>query len=304
MQVIAEAPEVSVRTTLDALNTMPAADFATALGEVFEHAPWVAAGAAPARPFATIAALHETMIGVVRRAAEEAQLGFIKGHPELAGKLARAGDMTQASQAEQGGLGLDRLSGPEFEAFGRLNAAYRAKFGFPFIICVRRHTRDSILAQFARRLDTTPAQERASALDEIGFITRLRLAALVSGPGAPKTEGRLSTHVLDTVRGRPAAGVRVVLSEIGQSATAILAEARTNADGRTDAPLLSGGPLRIGRYELNFHIGPYFAEQGRAGADPPFFDWIPIRFAIAEPEAHYHVPLLATPWTYSTYRGS
>ena len=92
--------------------------------------------------------------------------------------------------------------------------------------------------------------------------------------------------------------------EIGASAEALLAEAVTNADGRTDAPLLAGAPLRIGRYRLDFHVGAYFAARQVAAADPPFLDIVPIRFSIAEPEGHYHVPLLVSPWSYSTYRGS
>ena len=126
----------------------------------------------------------------------------------------------------------------------------------------------------------------------------------MEGPGKPKTDGRLSTHVLDTVSGRPAAGVRVVLTERGASAEGLLKEAITNADGRTDEPLLAGAPLRIGTYEIAFHVGAYFAAKGIAAASPPFLDVVPIRFAIAEPEGHYHVPLLASPWSYSTYRGS
>jgi 2-oxo-4-hydroxy-4-carboxy-5-ureidoimidazoline decarboxylase len=128
---------------------------------------------------------------------------------------------------------------------------------------------------------------------------------MVDGPGKPTTTGRLSTHVLDTVSGRPAPGVKIVLHEIGASARGVLKETTTNADGRTDAPLIDGEPLRIGTYELTFHIGAYFAAQTPAAvADPPFLDVVPIRFAIAEPEGHYHVPLLATPWSYTTYRGS
>jgi 2-oxo-4-hydroxy-4-carboxy-5-ureidoimidazoline decarboxylase len=95
-----------------------------------------------------------------------------------------------------------------------------------------------------------------------------------------------------------------VLKELGASAEGLLKETVTNADGRTDAPLLGGGPLRIGSYEIAFHMGPYFAAQAVATSRPPFLDVVPIRFAIAEPEAHYHVPLLASPWAYSTYRGS
>jgi 2-oxo-4-hydroxy-4-carboxy-5-ureidoimidazoline decarboxylase len=272
--------------------------FVAALGEVFEHAAWVAEAAAPGRPYATVAALHEAMIRAVRTAPPDRQQAFIAGHPELGSRFMRA-DWTDASQAEQGSLGLDRLSADEFAAFTRMNDAYRTKFGVPFIICVRRHTRDSLLAQFERRLANDSAAERERTLAEIGLITRLRLNALVDGPGRPITEGRLSTHVLDVVTGRPAAGIPVTLHEIGATARGLIAQAVTNADGRTDAPLIAGEPLRIGTYELTFRVGEYYG-----GAGTQFLDVVPIRFAIAEPEAHYHVPLLMTPWSYTTYRGS
>lgn len=292
------------RIGLDELNALSSADFVVALGDVFEHAPWVAEAAAKRRPFTTVAELHQAMLDVVRNASSDWRIAFIGGHPELAGKLARAGDMTDESRAEQGSLGLDRLSDEEFARFGDLNGQYRARFGFPFIICVRRHTRDSILANFERRLANSRDAEEATALAEIGHITRLRLVAKVDGPGVPKTDGRLSTHVLDTMAGRPAAGVAVKLYEVGASARGLLCETSTNADGRTDAPLLSGAPLRMGTYELQFDIGAYFARMNATSATPPFLGVVPIRFAIAEPEAHYHVPLLASPWSYTTYRGS
>jgi 2-oxo-4-hydroxy-4-carboxy-5-ureidoimidazoline decarboxylase len=291
-------------TTLDHLNAMDRAGFVAGLGSIYERSPWVAERAAAARPFATVADLCTAMQAAVTGADAAEQLALIRSHPELAGKVGRAGGLTAESRREQGSLGLDRLSDAEFERFGRLNAAYRDRFGFPFVICVRRHTRDSVLDRFERRLANGPEEERATALAEIGLIARLRLVDAVDGPGKPKTDGRLSTHVLDTVAGRPAAGVRVALTEIGASAEALLAEAVTNADGRTDAPLLAGAPLRIGRYRLDFHVGAYFAARQAATAEPPFLDVVPIRFAIAEPEGHYHVPLLVSPWSYSTYRGS
>ncbi|NWG25814.1 MAG: 2-oxo-4-hydroxy-4-carboxy-5-ureidoimidazoline decarboxylase [Pseudorhodoplanes sp.] len=289
--------------SLERLNAMSARDFAAALGDVFEHADWVADAAARSRPYPSVAALHEGMLRAVREAPADRQLAFLRGHPELGSKVARA-DLTRDSQSEQGSLGLDRLGEEEFARFSRLNAAYRDKFGFPFIICVRRHTRDSILRQFERRLANDIAAERGAALEEIGHITRLRLVAKAEGPGMPKTEGRLSTHVLDNVTGKPAPGVKIALYEIGASARGLLAEAATNADGRTDAPLIGGSPLRIGTYELQFHVGDYFAATGARTAEPPFLAIVPIRFSIAEPEGHYHVPLLVTPWSYSTYRGS
>jgi hydroxyisourate hydrolase len=115
----------------------------------------------------------------------------------------------------------------------------------------------------------------------------------------------LTTHVLDTTSGRPAAGVEIELFELSaDGARALIARAKTNADGRTDAPLIPAAQARVGRFELVFHIGAYFAAKGAALADPPFLDEVPIRFAIADPAAHCHVPLVTTPWSYSTYRGS
>jgi 2-oxo-4-hydroxy-4-carboxy-5-ureidoimidazoline decarboxylase len=289
-------------TQLEHLNTCPRDAFVAALGDVFEHSPWVAEAAFPFRPFPTVAALHDTMMAAVRDAPRSRQLEFVRGHPELGSKVGRTVSLTDASKAEQGGLGLDRLSDEEFARFTQLNASYRERFGLPFVICVRRHTRDSILRNFQRRTANDPDMEFQTALDEIGLITRLRLVATVDGPGKPRTDGRLSTHVLDIVDGKPAAGVRLELYEIGASARGLIAETTTNADGRTDRPLMSGGPLRIGTYELQFFIGAHFARL--AAADPPYLDIVPVRFAIAEPEGHYHVPLLVTPWSYSTYRGS
>lgn len=116
---------------------------------------------------------------------------------------------------------------------------------------------------------------------------------------------RLSTHVLDTAHGGPAAGVALTLERIAPDGSRTrLVETTTNADGRTDAPLLQGEAYRVGTYELAFHLGDYFRAKGAALAEPAFLDVVPIRFAIAEPEGHYHVPLLASPWSYSTYRGS
>jgi 5-hydroxyisourate hydrolase len=116
--------------------------------------------------------------------------------------------------------------------------------------------------------------------------------------------GRLTTHVLDTAHGRPAAGLRVALYRLEAGGERLLAEIITNADGRGDAPLLSGDALTAGVYELRFALGAYFAAAGAALPDPPFLDVVPVRFGIADPAGHYHVPLLASPWAYSTYRGS
>src|SRR5437763_14924901 len=168
--------ENSAVITLDRLSTSNRAAFVAAVGDVFEHAPWIAERAYAARPFATVAALHGAMMQALRSAPRNEQLAFLRGHPELAGKVARAGAMTPDSKAEQGGLGLDRLSEKDFARFERANVAYAQKFGFPFIVCVRRHaSAESILATFEQRVANDPDTEFAAALTEIGHITRLRL---------------------------------------------------------------------------------------------------------------------------------
>ncbi len=114
--------------------------------------------------------------------------------------------------------------------------------------------------------------------------------------------GRLTTHVLDTARGVPGAGIRLALYAIGDERQ-LVKTAVTNDDGRTDGALIEGDAFRRGVWELVFDVGPYFEKAGLATADPPFLDQVSLRFGIAE-DAHYHVPLLVSPWSYSTYRGS
>lgn len=116
--------------------------------------------------------------------------------------------------------------------------------------------------------------------------------------------GRLSTHVLDTANGKPAKGVAIELFALNGEERRSVLRSVTNADGRTDAPLMSGDDFRTGTFELVFEVGDYFRTMGTAMADPPFLDVVPIRFSIAESDGHYHVPLLVSPWSYSTYRGS
>ena len=139
---------------------------------------------------------------------------LIKAHPDLANKTQRAAGLTAESNAEQNSVGLDRLSDAEYEAFERVNNAYRAKFGFPYILCVRRHTRDSILRDFERRLPNDAKAEIQTSIDEICRIAALRVDQLVASDDRLAVHGRLSTHVLDTHGGRPAAGITVELMEL------------------------------------------------------------------------------------------
>lgn len=116
---------------------------------------------------------------------------------------------------------------------------------------------------------------------------------------------KLSTHVLDTVHGKPAAGIRIELWQWHDGQRTLLKAVQTNQDGRTDAPLLSENEMKVGSYELVFDVANYFsAKSPTLLGQPPFIDQVPIRFNISDASASYHVPLLASPWAYSTYRGS
>lgn len=115
--------------------------------------------------------------------------------------------------------------------------------------------------------------------------------------------GKLTTHVLDTAQGRPGAGIAVRLFRVGDGGRALIKETTTNPDGRTDAPLLDAGAFGVGTWELEFDIAAYFSGQPLSVDDPPFLDRVILRFSTASDE-HYHVPLLVSPWSYSTYRGS
>ena len=161
-----------------AINDTDRDGFVDRLGVLYEQSPWVTDAAWPHRPFADRPALHAVLQSVVATADATRQLALIRAHPDLAGRLARAGTLEAHSTGEQKGLGLDRLSDSEYERFDRLNTAYRARFGFPFIIAVRAHTRESVIAAFERRLANDVGQERQAALAEIDRIAWFRLQDL------------------------------------------------------------------------------------------------------------------------------
>lgn len=164
-----------MKRTPTELNALSLADFTALLGGVYEHSPWIAERAARHRPFGSLAELQEAMGKVVETAADGAQLALIQAHPDLAGKLAQLGQLTPESAREQAAAGLDAMSPEELQRMAAGNEAYRAKFGFPFIICARRHTKNAILQAMTTRLQHDPATERAAALQEIHHIAQLRM---------------------------------------------------------------------------------------------------------------------------------
>ena len=145
---------------------------------LFEHSPWVAEAAYANGPYADRRAVLEGLTEAMYAAPKERQVALVRAHPDLAGKAAIEGTLTPDSRREQASAGLDRLSPAEFEAFTRANAAYRERFGFPFVICVRDHDKASILAAAEARLDHDPEQELRTALGEIARIAHHRLEAM------------------------------------------------------------------------------------------------------------------------------
>ncbi|MEZ2349124.1 2-oxo-4-hydroxy-4-carboxy-5-ureidoimidazoline decarboxylase [Caballeronia sp. RCC_10] len=170
----------AMQTTLDQLNAMPADAFVTVLAGIFEHSPWVAEIAAQQRPFESIDALHAAMSKAVETAGEEKQLALINAHPELAGKAAVRGELTAESTREQSGAGLNLCTQEEFDKLQSLNAAYRQKFGFPFILAVRGYDRHGIIANFEERVNHDRAEELRTSLDQIYRIARFRLDDLIA----------------------------------------------------------------------------------------------------------------------------
>ena len=161
---------------LDALNRLSQSEFRDALEGIFEHSPWVPERAWHARPFTDLAQLHGRLCDTVATANQSEQQALIDAHPQLAGKAAVRGEVTDASRREQTGAGLDQCSTGEFDRINALNDAYQVKFGFPFILAVRGHTRASVIAALEARLGRTREEEFAEALFQIGRIALFRLA--------------------------------------------------------------------------------------------------------------------------------
>lgn len=165
--------------SLAELNAKSSDEFVRILGGVFEHSPWVAQDVADLRPFESIDALHQAMVGAIEAAGPEAQLTLICAHPELAGKAAVGGQLTIESTEEQAGAGLDNCTPEQFSILTSLNQAYREKFCFPFILAVRGYDRDGIIEQFRRRLSLAIETEKDESLHQIYKIGRLRLNDLI-----------------------------------------------------------------------------------------------------------------------------
>ena len=287
--------------TAAALGHLPKEEFAKTLGGIYEKSIWVAEAAFEAGPFDNLTDIAKAMAAVVASASDEQQLALLNAHPDLAGKAAVAGALTVASSEEQAKAGLDSLTEAEMETFTRLNTEYRAKFGFPFIIAVRNATKRTILGAFEGRISNSIGVEKLQCLAQVGKIAWMRLLNVAK----PAPTGFLTCHILDTARGCPAAGLRLTLSRLHDNRSELLGEWVTNSDGRLPGgPALKGESFQAGTYCWNFYAGDYFAANCLPISGQPFLDMIPLHFGIDNPEDHYHVPLLCSPWSFSTYRGS
>ena len=164
---------------MDSINKLGRAEFVERFGPLFEHSPWVAEAAWRNRPFRDREELYEALVTAMHAAPRERKLALIRAHPDLAGKAAIDGSLTESSTREQASAGLDRLTPDEYAAFTRTNSAYRERFGFPFVVCAREHTKESILRVASERLANSEDEEIRVALEEIAKIARLRLEDLL-----------------------------------------------------------------------------------------------------------------------------
>ena len=251
--------------------------FVERFGALYEHSPWVAERAWQPDGFDGVDDLDAALRGAMYDASEAAKLALIRAHPDLGEKV---GVLTEHSRSEQAGVGLDRLAPAEYERFMTTNAAYREKFGIPFVVCVREHTKDSILAN---------ADDRLGQHARAGDRDRARRDRQDRPPAVGGRAMSLSTHVLDTVRGRPAAGVAIELRRDGEPIATVV----TDDDGRASLRR----PRRRASTSWSSRSATTSARRRSSTAS---------RSASGSPtpRAHYHVPLLVSPWAYTTYRGS
>ena len=283
------------KPSLAELNAMTDAAVAELLAPLFEHAAWVTQDVAPLRPFVSLTAMHAAFMTRLRATPEAGIVAFLRGHPALSPSTLRRG-ITAESMLEQRSAGIQDLDEAATVRLDAANATYERRFGFPFILAVRGASYATVIAALERRCASSDAAELEEAVSEIGAISWMRLLACVT----PAPTGGISLHVLDTTRAKPAAGLHGELFASSGSSVAVFV---TDGNGRAPT-MLGGGLLTAGGYEWRLDTAAYFARHGRATPDRSFLPVVSVRFAVANPEEHFHVPVLLTPGSYTTYRGS
>lgn len=303
---------MAAKPTVPQLLTKPKTEVMDILGGIYEHSPWIAEkfyqeflqDKNPAETnIVNVRDLHRAMASIVDESTHEQKLELLRSHPDLCAKIEKLKTLTKESQEEQSRAGLGSLTDDEKESFTRMNDEYKAKFGFPFILAARNVTKYTVLAAIEGRLHCTREAEFAGALVQVGKIAWMRLLAALDTSG---NKGFLTCHVLDTAHGCPAEGMRIHLTRLSPPEHAgFVKEFVTNYDGRLECgAALKGDDFIPGTYEWTFFVGDYFARMNTVTSGVPFLNELPLRFGIDDPEEHYHVPLLVSPWGYSTYRGS
>lgn len=325
----------SSKIPLDTLLSLPTAEeFLTYLGGIYEKSPafvhqFYDENLCPvANDALTIQAAQSRITNVkilfdeireyVKRSPPDNQLELLRSHPDLCLKLDeidQAGtQITEESRKEQGRAGLSTLTPEERQNFTKWNEAYRAKFDIPFILAVRNASKHTVLSALQGRLfnpNTSQQEEIAHALFQVDKIAFMRLLEKVTYKQGTENSGHggfLTCHVLDTANGVPAAGMRIELYKYNDAGDEkkLIKTFITNSDGRlTGGAALCGCEFVVGQYQWIFYVGDYFAGFASSRiSGTPFLDVVPLNFGLDDPTDHYHVPLLCSPWSYSTYRGS
>lgn len=280
------------------------------LGGIYEHSSWIAEefyskyidGNDQDHGIKNVRDIFQAMNSIMQNSSDEKKLELLCAHPDLCAKIDQLKTLTKSSQEEQSNAGLGSMTDEERNKFSNMNNLYRKKFGFPFILAARNATKFTVLSAIEGRLNLVKHTEFSGALYQVSKIAWMRLLAAFDLQGC---KGFLTCHVLDTGNGCPAAGMRVKLTRLSPVDKAgFVKEFITNSDGRLDGPALKDDEFIVGIYEWTFYAGDYFARSNTKISGMPFLDVIPLRFGIDDPEEHYHVPLLVSPWSYSTYRGS
>lgn len=271
-----------MRYTVTEFDALPRDDAVALLRTVCTSKAW-ADRVAAARPYGTVAALLETAAAAVQQLSEADLDAALAGHPRIGDRSSSA-----ASRLEQATVATADAQLRADLADG--NRAYEERFGHVYLVRAAGRSAAELLDILRRRLTNDPATERGEVRAALADINRLRLERLIVDPGS----STLSTHVLDATVGAPAAGVTVILT----AQEGVLATGVTDGDGRIAA--LSPQPLSAGIYTLTFATGDYFAARGTE----TFYPEVAVTFRIPQGSSHFHVPLLLSPYSYSTYRGS
>lgn len=296
--------------TLSNLFTWERGEIVNLLGPIYEHSPWIAETLYDDRlsdlksySLKTIRELFDEMKQIVESSTQEQKLTLLRAHPDLCERVSNLKTLTDASQEEQSRAGLQYMTETERDVFLSTNEMYKKKFGFPFILAVRNASKYTVLSAIKARVNNSKENEFSTALGEVHKIAWMRLLGKID---VTNPKGFLTCHVLDTATGSPAANMRIHLKRVSPIEDAdFIAEFITNEDGRlSGGPALKGESFKVGVYEWTFFVGDYFASKNVQTAGTPFLSEVPIRFGIDDPDEHYHVPLLVSPWSFSTYRGS